>query len=253
MFSVTVFIFIYYLLSVTYLSFGVSHSNRTIKASLKCAPIFILILWFVTQWNSEIWVCVPNSNRLNPIPESSLSSEWTFYLMVFSLIASLLGDAFLVSPVTFPIGVASFGIAQVLYSFIIISFSLTRASYYNILVSGLCVMALDALVLVLVSQRLKIVLDNVNRNRRLIGVLIILYFILISLMLWTALIMFFVFFNISSFIGFLGALLFYVSDLSIAMSAVFPFRIFRRRILVMITYYTAQLLITICVLSVCTK
>ena len=83
-------------------------------------------------------------------------------------------------------------------------------------------------------------------------VLIVVYFSLISMMLWSALLQHAVISSVQSVLALVGGILFFISDLMIAVSAVFSSHwIFKRRILVMMTYYFAQLLIAMSVLLLC--
>ena len=82
-------------------------------------------------------------------------------------------------------------------------------------------------------------------------VLIVVYFSLISMMLWSALLQHAVISSVQSVLALVGGILFFISDLMIAVSAIFSHWIFKRRILVMMTYYFAQLLIAMSVLLLC--
>ena len=79
--------------------------------------------------------------------------------------------------------------------------------------------------------------------------LVLFYFVLISLMLWSALLQLQHKSDMASFCAAAGGLLFYVSDILIAAGAIWQMNILLyRRVLVMITYYSAQLFITLFVL-----
>ena len=179
----------------------------------------------------------------------SLFTDWFFYLTLVALIASVIGDAFLVLPVVFPVGVVSFGCAQVMYTVIFGARGLPNSTWPQIIVLLLLVGGVSfGLFLVLrdpISNLFKKYL-----NIRMV-VLIVIYISLISMMLWSALLQHAVVSNVQSLLALIGGILFFISDLMIVVSAVFSHWIFKRRMLVMTTYYFAQLLIAISVLLLC--
>ena len=70
--------------------------------------------------------------------------DWFFYLTLVALIASVIGDAFLVLPVVFPVGVVSFGCAQVMYTVMFGARGLPNSTWPQIivlllLVGGVCI------------------------------------------------------------------------------------------------------------------
>ena len=76
------------------------------------------------------------------------------------------------------------------------------------------------------------------------------YFILISLMLWSVILQLQQSYSLFNVFGAVGGLLFYVSDVLIAAGAIWQLRVLLHgRILVMCTYYGAQLLITLSVVA----
>lgn len=165
------------------------------------------------------------------------------------MIASVIGDAFLVLPVVFPVGVVSFGCAQVMYTVIFGARGLPNSTWPQNIVLLLLVGGVSfGLFLVLrdpISNLFKKYL-----NIRMV-VLIVIYISLISMMLWSALLQHAVVSNVQSLLALIGGILFFISDLMIVVSAVFSHWIFKRRMLVMVTYYFAQLLIAISVLLLC--
>ncbi len=246
------FLIFYLSLAVLYLFIGVRHANKDIKASLKCLPILLLITWFIYQWqysDSEgSWKQQCTSTQ------QEQKDTTTFNLAMFALIFSVLGDAFLVGhfKMSFPFGVVAFALAQVLYSLILTSFVIPNITIVSICTSAVAVMLIDISVFVLVYSRLKTQLGRINEYRKLVIMLILIYFGLISLMLWSSFNLMIVFCNVPSLFGVIGGGLFYVSDLFIALSAIYDLFIFKRRILVMLTYYSSQFFIALCILSICT-
>ncbi len=246
----------YCLVAVLYLSKGVHHVNKNVKALLKCLPIFLLIGWFAYQWQynpsgGDLWW------RCGGIV--SEEDEAKFSLAFLALIFSVIGDACLVGhfKLSFPLGVVAFALAQVLYSYIFHSLSSYNGnlSLVYMCLSVLIVLLLDLGVLFLVYARVKSLIGRIeeHHHRNLVVYPIVVYFGLISVMLWTSLNLFVSFCNVPALLGLLGGVLFYVSDLFIALSAIYDFYIFRRRILVMTTYYGSQFFITLCILSICSN
>lgn len=176
--------------------------------------------------------------------------DWFFYLTLVALIASVIGDAFLVLPVVFPVGVVSFGCAQVMYTVMFGARGLPNSTWPQIivlllLVGGVCI----GLFMVLRDPMYNLFKNYLNVR---MVVLIVVYFSLISMMLWSALLQHAVISSVQSVLALVGGILFFISDLMIAVSAVFSSHwIFKRRILVMMTYYFAQLLIAMSVLLLC--
>ena len=251
-----IFLVSYCLVAVLYLSKGVQHVNKNVKALLKCLPIFMLIGWFAYQWQYNLsgsdvwWRC---GGKL------SEGDEAKFSLAFLALIFSVIGDACLVGhyKISFPLGVVAFTLAQVLYSYIFHSLTSYNGnlSLVHMFLSVLIVLLLDLGVLFLVYARMKSLIRRIEeqRHRNLVIYPIVVYFGLISVMLWTSLNLFMSFYNFPALLGLLGGALFYVSDLFIALSAIYDFYIFKRRILVMTTYYGSQFFITLCILSICSN
>ena len=80
--------------------------------------------------------------------------------------------------------------------------------------------------------------------------MVLVYFALISIMLWSALLQLEQIFYLSSVLGAIGGLLFSVSDVLIAAGAIWQLRVLLHgRVLLMCTYYSAQLLITLSVVT----
>ena len=244
------FLLCYLSSAVLYLYIGVNHSSKNVKAVLKCLPILLLILWFASQWRSRkhYQECSDTTNA-----GFENETEGLFYITLLSLVFSLIGDALLVGhhQISFPLGVIAFGFAQILYSLSFAKLSISNASFGTVAVSASVVTLVGLGVLFVAYSRLKNMFSQVKSGAGLIITVVTVYFALISLMLWTAVVFFGVFGTWFSFYGLIGAALFYTSDLLITMSAIFPLRIFRRRILVMMTYYLSQFFISLCFLSVC--
>lgn len=201
-----------------------------------------------------MFVATPPHNELTcdtPFPPFvSLSLGWYFYLTLVALIASVIGDALLNLPLIFPLGVVSFGIAQILYAIIFGAQGFFGTSWLEkilllVLVGGIC------LGIFLAIRRKLMTLFKEHFN---IGIIVIigLYFSMIATMLWTALLQHVAAVNVRSLLALAGGGLFFISDLCIVLSGIYSSHwFFKRRIVVMATYYVAQFLISTSVLFFC--
>lgn len=230
------FLLFYALLSVFYLLIGVQHSNKNVKVFLKCLPIFSLISWFLYQWTL---VSDPNHQSL--------------YLALLALVSSVTGDAFLVGHFKFGFvfGIAAFSLAQILYVIILSQFVVHTITLYTVISAAIIVSFIGICVMLLVYSRVKKILYRINEHRILVTSLILVYFVLISLMLWSSVCLYLHLVTTPAMMGLIGGALFYVSDLCIALSAIFDSIIFKRRIVVMTTYYASQFCMTVSVLNLC--
>lgn len=220
---------IYTSLCVLYLTFGVDSSNKAVKAVLKCIPIVSLIA-------STTMYAIPFG--MGPIGHQEANDSYE--RLIFGLIFSCLGDFYLVFQKTFLLGVISFGIAQCIYIALFGGIELLLLNLTpSAIVAGVAILTVAMFSFFLMFPKLTWGL--------LIPVLV--YVILISTMLWCA---------VRSvlelpddrnrLIGAIGASLFFISDMVIVLRA--RFKIPLGSIMVMLTYYSAQLLIS---LSVTTK
>ena len=223
------------------------------KAVLKCLPISLLLGQVIvslgthrTSWDEE---------RINDGTQTSGVVK-ICQLLLLGLALSCVGDALLVFDATVALfGMVSFAIAQGVY---IAFFGLTTGQLVELsmfeLLSGLVVLVLSLSILLLFSWRLNNTLKSGDRGMRwrfigLVMPIALLYFMLISLMLWSALLQVQKRGDLVGVLGAIGALLFYVSDVLIAAGAIWRLRVLLHgRILVMVSYYGAQLLISLSVL-----
>ena len=172
-----------------------------------------------------------------------------FYLTLTGLGVSVIGDALFVIPVLnlAPLGIVFFGFAQVLYSAAFLYPVYWKMSLIQAVLASLPVMALGGLV----SAVLYPPLAKIARERSSLRVMLYAcggYFFLVSGMLWTAFVQAVVTPDTRTVLALGGAMLFYVSDMTIAYSAISSFAdhwLFQRRVVVMATYYAAQYLIAL--------
>lgn len=171
-----------------------------------------------------------------------------FYLTLTGLSVSVLGDALLVIPLLnmAPLGIASFGLAQVLYTVAFVYPTYGNMSFIQAALASLPMVALGGLVTTVLYPPLARVARERHRLRPMLyacgG-----YFFLISVMLWAAFIQSVVTTNVRTSFALCGALLFYLSDMTIAYSAISNINhwLFQRRVVVMTSYYAAQYLIAL--------
>lgn len=215
---------VYGVLCCVYLRYGVHNQNWLLKAALKCAPLIGL---FVAIWY--------NMNMRGQL--------------LWGLAFSILGDGFLVyrSSVTGLLGVSSFSISVCTYS-VMLGFNFANFVSLDGQLLGVCI----ALLSFILYDEMRRSLDLTTSGPVVTLVVTVFgpcYLTLISIMLWSGSLSALREVDMSSALGALGSVMFYVSDLSIAASAIWPhFNLFKGRILVMTTYYCAQLLLVLCVI-----
>lgn len=181
-------------------------NNKWLKVILKIAPIATLLCYVLSKALEDLRVVT----------------------LLIALLFSLLGDWLLVyqsNSICFILGIVAFGAQQILYT--------TLFGFYNdgVFPIGLIVAIISMLIYCYLLPKMK----------RFLIIPTAIYCILIGCMLWRALVRF------SKYGGLLnttGAVLFYLSDSLLAINK------FRRHIpygdsIIMLTYYTAQLFITV--------
>ena len=232
----------YFVLCTVYLLVGVNRRKQWQKAILKCSPLILLLIFSWSYGSSSDRGNVEHSNN-----------HW---LLLLGLIFSCVGDGLLVFRTHLGLfGIISFAIAQLIYIGLF-GLSVDRVveqSMYGLL-SGILVLILSFSIVLLFGWRFSSILKTGDHGMRrrfiaLVMPMAILYFVLISLMLWSAILQLQHRFDLIGCLGATGGFLFYVSDVLIAAGAIWQFKVLLHgRILVMVTYYGAQLLITLSVL-----
>lgn len=183
-------------------------NTKWLKATLKISPIVTLLCHVITK--------------------TSATQDSRLATLLIALLFSLLGDWLLVyqnSPIYFILGIVTFGVQQILYT------SLFGFSVDGIFPIGLIVAVVSIMIYFYLLPKMK----------RFLILPSAVYCILIGCMLWRALVRF------NKYGGSLnaaGAVLFYVSDSLLAINK-FRHRIAYGDTVIMITYYTAQLFITV--------
>lgn len=159
--------------------------------------------------------------------------------LFWGLIFSCIGDAYLVFPDYFLFGISAFVVAQSIYvslfgGGLVMFWSATQAE----VIIGLGVAAISCLVCVLIVRHTKL----------LLAVVVAIYCVLISIMLWSALIQAYRSLNDHTIIRAAGATMFYTSDLLLGVDK-WGMKIPYAQFFIMTTYYSAQLFITGSVLT----
>ena len=213
---------VYFGLCLVYVSVGIRLTTTLGKALLKCAPTLFLI---------NTCVSILQKFGRGPVGHVELSKQ--FELTLFSLIFSCIGDFYLIFDSFFIHGIASFAITQAIYIFLfrghmLISLTLSSAE----LITAIGIMMVSLSVYFYLFPKLS----------RILAISLGCYCILISTMLWSSFVQMFHYCNCGTFIGVLGAAMFYLSDLLLGINR------WRKNIpfgpeLVMVTYYLAQSLI----------
>ena len=232
-----VFCSVYVPLGVVYLLFGVNNRNKLIKLILKCVPIFLLFLYVLT-------VVLPSTfEEQSQISNGDNKRSSRMHVFLWGLAFSSIGDAFLVIPKLAPFGILSFAISISIY---IVMFSLSPETLFSLDVS-LVLLSIPILLAVIFLLRFLLKHDLSKRVPPLLLLLVCTYFCILALMLWISLLRMGRHGDIASVSGAFGALLFFVSDISIAVSAVWGAQmiLFQGRVLIMSTYYGAQLFIAL--------
>ena len=200
------------------------------KVVLKCLPVAFLTAMVGLQ------VLDTRAPMTSTAPGSVARLGKLFWGLLFSCI----GDAYLVFSDYFLFGVIAFAMAQSIYTAlfgggVILFLEATQ----NELVSGLAVASITILVIA----------SAVTHIPRKMVIPVVIYALLISMMLWSALVQAQRNLNDLTILGAVGAVLFYTSDVLLMVNKwrmSVPFA----PVLIMTTYYSAQLFITGSVLGI---
>lgn len=242
--------FIYIVMCFIYLSFGVN-SHGLPKLLLKCAPLAILI----AQVMFSLAYVASESMNAEKSQEDGHAAENDdvirhMKILIWGLVFSCIGDGCLVFPRIFQFGLLSFAVAQCVYIHL---FGLNLDLLYNLPLQGLFsavgVALLSGTIMVGFWIQLKSHMRNLSLKLPIVTGVVV-YFILVSTMLWSAVLRLQLNGDWASGLGVVGAILFYISDLLIAVCAVWKLRpmLLQGRALIMAMYYGAQLIISMSVI-----
>ena len=227
-----IFTAVYGLLSLLYIVIGVNNPKKLWKLVLKCLPILVLASWVLLCLATE-----PQGTGTETVAR--------LQVVLWGLVFSCIGDGCLVFPRVAPLGLLSFAVAQCIYIYLFgLSVEILLHLPHYSLISALAVGIASTLIFILFHRQLRSFRISMFPLLR-VGVFI--YFVLISVFVWGAVLRFLRIIDLASFVGAVGALLFYVSDILIAASAVWKVQVLQGRALIMGTYFTAQLFIILSV------
>ena len=229
-----VFCAFYVPLGVVYLIFGVSSRSKLIKLILKCVPILFLFFYVLV-------IVLPSTLEEQSSGDDKRAARTQAFL--WGLAFSCIGDGSLVIPRLRPVGIISFAISICIY---IAMFSLSSVPLFTLDVS-LVLLSIPILLAVIFSLRFLLKSDMNKRVPPTLLFLACVYFCILALMLWASLLRMWRHGDRASVSGAFGALLFFVSDISIVASALWGAQmiLFQGRVLIMSTYYGAQLFIAL--------
>ena len=209
---------------LVYMFFFMNSNNRCLKITFKIIPLLILafgntsiIMSQAAPFNIKSSYFLPRLQKYN-----------------WSLIFCMVGDAYIIFPNLFLYGLISFAIGQ---GFLLLMFSDDMYLLFQLtqseVISGLCVLAVSVLIYKFLYSHLSCGLVCPT----------LVYTLLISAMLWCAIMQAQKFPSAVTVSGAVGAGLFYTSDVLLAVNK-WREKIPIANVLIMGTYYAAQLLIT---------
>lgn len=211
---------VYIGLCLMHLFVGLHIKNKLIIIVLKCAPILFLI---------AMTFSAVAGNRFGPLTSNRSELENMFWGLVFSCI----GDFYLVFDNLFLLGVGSFAIAQAIYVFLFDGPSLLMHPFGQIEVT-------TAIAVGLVSALIYLYL--LPKFSPVLAVALFVYCVLISTMLWSAIVRAQINPSAQRWSAAVGACLFYTSDMILGLKR-WRLNIPCGDFLVMSTYFGAQMFI----------
>lgn len=226
-----VLVIIFYCLCAVYLIFGV-HSKKFMKCLLKCLPILALLFSIVA-----VLLSLDTTNHSNELRSSKIMK------LLWAITFSCIGDGCLVFPQVFFVGVVCFAVSLLFYMNVLeVVDSIMYISFEGVL-AGICILFVAALVVVTIKIS-AMHSRHFPRVPNVLTVLILIYYFMLSMLLWSGIMLFLRRRDLVGISAAIGVTMFYISDLLIAASAFWNLYLLQGRGLIMITYYTAQLLLT---------
>ncbi len=220
-----IFFGVYFGLCLAYMTFGIQLNKKLVKATLKCAPVaFLVVFFFSTVLRMDFG---PANDKVN------------LERVLFGLLFSLLGDFYLVFDSFFMLGILAFASAHILYARLFDGGNILFTAYYqNELVSAVAVALVTILIYLYILPKLSWVLVLPAA----------IYSFLISVMLWCAITTMLRDPRPATQQGALGACLFYTSDLILSVNR-WRIKLPYGSHIVIGTYYCAQILIFLSVIN----
>lgn len=203
-------------------------NSRMVRVIFKCLPLALLIGTVARN------LLLSNAPVSSSAPGSVSKLSQLFWGLVFSCI----GDAYLVFPDYFALGVIAFALTQSIYLSLFGGLILFQSATGIEVLLGLIVAAISCLVSLPVVRLVKPTLS----------ILVLLYSALISMMLWSALVQAYRSLDYHTVFGAVGATMFYISDLLLCINK-WKMKLPHAQVFIMSTYYSAHLCITFSVLG----
>lgn len=212
------FIPVYYFLSIIYLLFGVYNKGFS-KCVLKCIPVAVLLFQVLAILAEYARSVEAQAGKIVGIKQFLLGIAF-----------SAIGDGCLAfpRPRVFMAGIISFTVSICFYISVLgLMESVVNITFVGV-ASGVCIYTMSFAITLLFKN----IMDTKLPAKYLLIAMILLYFLLLSTLLWSGVLA-------------IGTAMFYTSDVLIAASAILDLRLLKGRALVMLTYYSAQLLLAI--------
>lgn len=219
--------YVYIAMAVTYLLLGLNSNSKLLKVVLKCAPI-------ATFLGLVLYSGLYTLNAFGPMSSGAmLDNLW--YLM-WAVCFSLFGDIYLLFDGLFLFGLISFSMTHVIYIYFFDGIELYSMIFTGLqqqqIITGLAVAIVTIIFYVYMYPKLSWLVSFVG----------IVYCLLIAFMVWAAITRAQRNPSTLNMTAALGACLFYVSDLVLSLKK-WRLQIPAADVVVMATYYSAQLLI----------
>ncbi len=235
---------LYPVLCTVYIILGLNINQRLSRLVLKCLPILVLIAWVL----SYLAAFVKSPDSVVDVDSKTVEREKVtkVTLLVWALVFSVIGDGFLVFPKVFPFGLLSFTAAQCVYIRIFgVDLATIASMSWQAWASLVLVVVMTCAFLTVFHRQMQRIGASFPRRFSLLSTLVAIYFMLLAVMLWSSVLRFQMEVDLPSFVGVLGGALFYISDILIAVVAVWKVYLLKGREMIMITYYSAQFAIVL--------
>lgn len=211
--------------SLCFLYIFVFHNKKfykIVQVIFKILPLLVLCMLCVSMY----------INTVAPFDVRGPFYVFKLRSYTFSLALSIIGDMYLVFPSMFNFGLAAFLGTQML---------LLNSFAYDLTIQH--IQTPELMVFTIIAAVSISIYVYVTREQGLgMKIALLLYMIFLSLMVWAASLQAMKFYSPITMIGFVGALSFYCSDVTLALNK-WKFRIPKSDIVIMSTYYLAQYLI----------
>ncbi len=221
------FQYVYIAMAVTYLFFGLHSNSKLLKLVLKCAPIATLL-------GLILYSGLKTLNALGPLSSGRLIDN--LWYLLWAILFSLFGDMYLVFDGMFLLGLVSFSMTQAIYVYFFNGLELFSMLSTGLeqqqIITGLALAIITMIFYAYMYPKFSWIMAFFGFA----------YSLLMFFMLWAAITRAQKVPNTVNTTAALGGFLFYVSDLVLSLNA-WRLKIPAGDVIVMVTYYCAQLLI----------